>query len=184
MKILNRVSTALFKIEGMFAAMLAAIVTLLILLNIFSRSLGMALYWVDEMAIYAMVWMCFISTSMILKKRQSVAVTILSEYLGKTNNQRLKQFSDLMVLVFALLMLALCFKWYDPMNVIAEDFDLQSFQANTFNFIYAEKTNTLELKKFWVWLVVPIFSLSLTVHALNNLIYGLEPVNDESGGKV
>lgn len=184
MRILNRVSDTLVRIEGFFAAILAAIVTLLILLNIFSRTLGMALYWVDEMAIYAMVWMCFISTSMILKKRQSVAVTILSEYLGKTNRQRLEKFSDVMVLVFALLMLVLCFKWYDPINVIAANFDLQSFQANTFNFIYAEKTNTLELKKFWIWLVIPIFSLSLTVHALNNFIHGLEPTNDEAGDRV
>ena len=38
-------------------------VTLLILLNIVARYFGAALYWVDELAIYAMVWMTFLGAS-------------------------------------------------------------------------------------------------------------------------
>lgn len=60
---LYRISRYWAKLEIWCSAFLALTVTLLILLNVVTRYLGAALFWVDELAIYAMVWMTFFGAS-------------------------------------------------------------------------------------------------------------------------
>lgn len=181
---LKAVSNRIAHLEAFIAASLAGAVTLLVLLNIVSRAMGHAIYWVDELAIYSMVWMTFFTTAVLLKKRQSVSVTILTDWFNADIRQWLAVFSDLMVLLFATFLFWLCWTWYDPLTLMQQGFDLQAFQAQTFNFMYAENTNTLGLKKFWVWLVLPLFSFSLSVHALSNLIDQLRPSPAAAGETV
>ncbi|TCK04195.1 TRAP transporter small permease [Marinobacterium mangrovicola] len=167
---LGFISDRLVRLEMGLAALMAAAVTLLILLNIGSRSLGMAIYWVDELAIYAMVWTTFLATSVALKRRQVVAVTLLVDLLGTGTRAWIQLLCDLMILTFALALLVLCWRWLDPVTFAGVGFDIKAFQGDTFNFVYSEKTNTLGVKKIWPWLILPFFSLSLTLHALNNLL--------------
>ena len=56
---LYRLSAGLARVELWCAAFLAVCITVLILLNVVTRTAGNALFWVDELAIYAMVWMTF-----------------------------------------------------------------------------------------------------------------------------
>ncbi len=178
---LKSVSNFIARAEVVVAASLAGAITLLILLNIVSRTVGYAIYWVDELAIYCMVWMTFFITSALLKKRQAVAVTLLTDRFSGTFRYCLDLFSDLMVLLFALLMFWLCWRWFDPIALYQAGFDPLTFQADTFNFIYSENTNTLDLKKFWIWLALPVFSFSLLLHALSNLLDNLRPVANQMG---
>ncbi|WP_255482876.1 TRAP transporter small permease [Marinobacterium marinum] len=156
------------------AAIMAAVVTLLILLNIVSRSLGMAIYWVDELAIYAMVWTTFLATSVALKRRQVVAVTLLADLLGKRAQAWMQLISDVMILTFAVALLVLCWRWLDPVTFADVGFDIKKFQGETFNFLYSEKTNTIGINKIWPWLILPLFSMSLSLHALNNMLASLK----------
>lgn len=96
---LKAVSDFVARIEAVIAASLAGAVTLLILLNIITRSAGYAIYWVDELAIYCMIWMTFFATSVLLKRRESVAVNLLTEYVKGSTRTVLAKFSDLMVLL-------------------------------------------------------------------------------------
>ncbi|WP_432695897.1 TRAP transporter small permease [Marinobacterium sp. YM272] len=171
---LGFISDRLVRIEMGLAAIMAAAVTLLILLNIASRSLGMAIYWVDELAIYAMIWTTFLATSVALKRRQVVAVTLLVELLGQRTQAWVQVLSDLMILTFAVAVLVLCWRWLDPMTFAGFGFDIKKFQGDTFNFVYSEKTNTIGVKKIWPWLILPIFSISLTLHTLNNMLGSLK----------
>ncbi len=68
--------------------------------------------------------------------------------------------------------LLMCLKWYDPIGLIRYGFDVEDFAAGTYNFIYQEPTNTLGIRKLWVWIIVPFVSLSMTLHALVNLLEG------------
>jgi len=167
---LSKISDQLARVELAMAALMAATVTLLILFNILTRSLGMAVYWVDEAAIYAMVWTTFLATSVILKKRQVIAVTIIADSLDENKKLWLRSFSDLMILIFGLSLIVLCLKWLEPIALIKSGFDVSVFQMETFNFVYAERTNTLGMLKIWPWIILPFFSLSLTIHALNNFL--------------
>ena len=60
---IGRISAVWARLELTLAAFLAVSITLLILLNVVTRSMGAALYWVDELAIYAMAWMTFLGAS-------------------------------------------------------------------------------------------------------------------------
>lgn len=166
---LRALSEGISRVECWLAAMLAGILSLLILLNVMTRALGMAIYWVDELAIYAMVWMTFLATSVVIKRRQTLSVTLLKDVLPLMPSQLLTLFSDVMVLLFACLLIYFSVLWFDPVNLFRSGFDLNAFQMETFNFIYAESTNTLALKKYWIWLLMPWIAFSLTFHGLMNL---------------
>lgn len=167
---LERISAFGARVEITLAALLGVAVTLLILLNVVTRNLGAALFWVDELAIYAMVWMTFLGASAALHYGHSVAITIMTDRLPGAVRRAIARLVDLIVLGYALAMLWFCWLWFAPASLIASGFDAEAFQAATFNFIYAEPTATLGIKKAWVWTVMPLFALGATLHALANLL--------------
>lgn len=167
---LYRASKAWARIEIFLAAIMAASVSGLILFNVVTRATGNAVYWVDEAAIYAMVWMSFLAASAALHYRNAIAVTVLNEFLPTTARHWLARFVDLTVFVFALLLAWVCLRWFMPLELIAAGGDVKAFQGNTFNFIYAEPTNTLGFKKVWIWLVMVAFSFGTLLHSGANLL--------------
>ena len=180
MIMLQRLSLRLARYEEMTAAALAAAVTCLILANIAFRALGNPLYWVSELAIYAMIWMTFLIAGAVLKRRQCIAVTLLSDLLPATGQRAITLAVDAMVLLFALLLAWLCWRWYQPWALAQAGFDVRAFQGQTFNFIYAENTSTLGIKKFWAWLIVPWFALSLSLHGVANLLQSVQGLRERT----
>ncbi|MCS2608704.1 TRAP transporter small permease [Halomonas dongshanensis] len=171
--LIEQLSRAMARGEELAAAGLAAAVTGLILLNVAFRAAGHPLYWVSELAIYTMIWMTFLIASAVLKRRQSLTVTLLVDALPARARALMGALVDVVVLAFALVLVWLCWRWYQPLALWRAGFDVAAFQGETFNFIYAENTSTLGIKKFWCWLIVPWFALSLTVHASANLLLRL-----------
>ncbi|MGS2744343.1 TRAP transporter small permease [Halomonas sp. LS-001] len=167
---LQRLSTGLARLEEMTAALLAAAVTCLILANVAMRAAGHPLYFVSELAIYAMIWMTFLIASAVLKRRQGIAVTLLSDVLPLTGRRMIGLWVDVIVASFGIAMLVLCWRWFQPLSLWQSGFDISTFQGNTFNFIYSENTTTLGIKKLWFWLILPWFALSITLHGVANLI--------------
>lgn len=168
------------RVELALAAALAAAITLLILTNVVTRAAGNAIYWIDEAAIYAMIWMAFLAASASIHERSAVAVTLLSDMAGPAARHALRLLIDLTVLAFALLMVWFCLRWFRPVLLAANGFDTAAFQGATFNFIYAEPTSTLGLPKWQVWLVMPLFAAGLTLHAASNLVQSLAHGPDEA----
>jgi TRAP-type C4-dicarboxylate transport system permease small subunit len=151
---------------------LSAALTCLIVLNIVTRALGSAIFWVDELAIYVMIWMAFIGASVMVRLRMGVAVTLVTDLLPPGLQRAISRFVDAILLGFAVALLVLCWLWYDPVALIRSGFDLDRFAADTFKFIYTEPTSTIGIQKFWVWLAVPVMSVAMTLHALANLLEG------------
>ncbi len=163
-------SLGVARMEMAVAAILAVAIAVLILVNVITRSIGQSVYWVDEAAIAAMVWMTFLGSSAAIHYRTSVAVTILPDMLNDTKRLAMGRFVDLVSLGFALFLAWVTVLWFDPANLVAADFSLSEFSGSTFNFIYEEQTTTLGFRKFWLWLIVPIFCLTVSLHALVNLL--------------
>lgn len=170
MNVLRRLSRLVSRIETVLGAFLALAITVLILLNVVTRSTGNSLFWVDEAAISAMVWMGFLGASVATHHRQSVAVTLLPDALPPALARRLGKLVDLCVLVFAAVLLVLTWQWFDPLTLAAHGFDAKAYSSATFNFIYSETTTTLGIRKFWLWLIMPFFSFAITLHALSHLL--------------
>lgn len=167
---LFRLSAAWARIELTCAALLAVCVTGLILLNVVTRTAGNALFWVDELAIYAMVWMTFLGASAALHHRNSVSITLLTDAVPDPVRHIIDKVVDIIVFAFALAMLWFCWRWFLPLGIARAGFDKTAFQGSTFNFIYAEPTLTLGLPKYLFWLVMWLFALGATLHATMHLL--------------
>ncbi len=172
MRSLIALSNAILLIEKRLMALLAAALVLLILLNIVTRAAGAAIFWVDELAIYTMIWMALIGASAMLRMRMGVAVTLVTDLLPVRGRRLFGRVVDALLLVFAVILLLLCWQWYDPMALLQAGFDFDAFAQATFKFIYTEPTNTIGIPKFVVWLAVPLMSLTMTIHAVANLLEG------------
>ena len=169
---ISRISNAVLRVEKQLIAFLAAALVVLILLNIVTRAAGAAIFWVDELAIYTMIWMALIGASVMVRMRMGVAVTLVTDLLPSGIRRAVARLVDAVLLFFAIALLILCWLWYDPLALVSSGFDFDVFAENTFKFIYTEPTNTIGIRKYWIWLAVPLMALAMTVHAAANLVEG------------
>ena len=175
---LTRLSDHLARLERVLLIGLVAALVGLILLNVVTRTADIAVYWVDELAIYTMIWLVFVGASHSLHLRRHVRVTLVLAVLRGRLRRWVDIGTDLLVWAFCLFLIWLAWTWYDPVGVGAAGFDRRTFSAATFNFIYDEPTLTIGIRKFWVWLVMPWLAVSASLHASANLadtLAGREP---------
>jgi len=109
--------------------------------------------------------------------RLDFAVTLLTDHLGARTKAAAKVCASLGVLVLGLALVAMCWIWMDPVGIARHGFDARDYAAESFNFLYTENTQTLNWPVWVVQLVLPLFSITLTLHALANVIedLGLQP---------
>lgn len=162
-------SAVLAGIERIAAAGCVGVIFALLVLNIVTRSAGYALFWVDEAAVTAMVWMAFFAASVTLHKRGNIAVTFVIDLCPPTARCVLAVLVDLTLLAFVLVLAWLVWGWFAPLQLVAAHGDPAVFAAATMNFIYDEPTLTLGIRKAWVWLIVPLFALCSLIHCIANL---------------
>ena len=170
MGFVSAVSDGLARFERLLLTALIAILVGLIMLNVITRAFGAAIYWVDETAIYCMIWLVFIGASLTLRMRRHVRVTVFAVMVPEGPRNAMELVIDVLLLVFSAFMIWLAWIWYDPPGIMAAGFDPDAFSGTTFNFIYDEPTTTVGIRKFWIWLVMPWFALTCTTHAAANLI--------------
>ncbi|MEO1264961.1 MAG: TRAP transporter small permease [Pseudomonadota bacterium] len=178
MAALSFLSRMVLGVEKALLIALAAAITLLILLNVVTRAVNYAIFWVDELTIYAMIWMVMIGASVCVRERRHIAVTLLIDAVPERVQRPMLIAIDVVVAAFALTLIWTSFIWYDPMGVIAAGFDLDAFAGASFNYIYAEPTNTIGIAKVWVWAVMPLVALTITLHACANLAERLAGVEE------
>jgi len=166
-------SMKLLAVERIAVAGFMFLLTGLILLNVVTRYSGVALYWVDESAVYSVVFLTFIGASAMTRLRLDFAVTILTERFSSRGVRIAKVAATAIVLLFGLTLLWLCVLWLDPAGIARAGFDARELAARTFNFIYTERTQTLNWPVWALYLIMPVFALSMTIHSAANLLEDL-----------
>lgn len=177
------VSGAVLRLERIVLTGLMSLLVLLILVNVVSRYTGRPIYWIDEASVYCVVWLCFVGASLMTRLRLDFAVSLLTDKLSPKSARLVKLLAGFAVLVFGLAMLAMCWVWLDPIGIARYGFDAKEYAANSFNFLYTEKTQTLEWPTWLLQTILPIFSATLSLHAIANLIedLGLQPRREHPG---
>lgn len=165
-----KISDVQLGLERHLASFLMTLLVILILLNVVTRYSGFPIYWVDEAAVYTVVWLTFIGASITTRLRLDFAVTMVSDMLGGKSAKRMKIAATACVVLFGLAMVAMCWMWMDPVGIIRHGFDAKDYAAESFNFLYTEHTQTLEWPMWVLQLIMPIFSLGFTIHATANLL--------------
>ena len=169
-------SVKLLAAERFAVAGFMFLLTGLILLNVVTRYSGVSLYWVDESAIYSVVFLSFIGASAMTRLRLDFAVTLLTERFSARGVRIAKVMATSIVLLFGLTLLWLCVLWLDPVGIARAGFDARELAAKTFNFIYTERTQTLNWPVWALYMIMPVFALSMTIHSAANLLEDLELV--------
>lgn len=167
---MRRLSHGIAQVERAALVLCMALVLGLVLLNVVTRSVDHSLFWVDEAAVFAMVWACFIGASLLVRLRMDFAVTVLTDPLPDGLRHAARVAVDALVLVFGLLMVVLCWWWFDLPTLAANDWQLQPFFEATFNGIYMDRPTTVPFPKWWFFLVLPWFSITTSIHAAANLM--------------
>ncbi|MEZ5644656.1 MAG: TRAP transporter small permease subunit [Burkholderiaceae bacterium] len=170
LKIITTLSDRIAQTERGVLRMIALALPLMVLANVAGRAVRSPIYWMDELSILLMVWLAMIGMSLTLKSRDAVAVTMLVDAVPSLLAKAMKILVDLLVLLFGITLLVLCYHWFDPVTLMRLGFDTREFSGETFNFMYQDTTATLGVAKFWFWLVVPLVAASISVHALSNLL--------------
>jgi TRAP-type C4-dicarboxylate transport system permease small subunit len=163
-------SEGVLAIEKLLVAAFMALVLALILLNVVTRYAGMPLYWVDEAAVYAMVWLTFLGGSALTRLRLDFAVTLLSDKLQKKNAERLQAFATFLAFLFSVSLAVMCWNWMDPLGIAAAGFDAREYAGESFNFLYTERTQTLDWPVWAISLIVPLFAVTMSLHTAANLV--------------
>ena len=152
------------------------LLTSLILLNVVTRYSGASLYWVDESAVYSVVWLTFIGASAMTRLRLDFAVTLLTGHLSARAVKAAKVAAGVGVVVFALLLAWMCWLWLDPAGLVRAGFDVKAHAGQTFNFIYTERTQTLNWPTWVLYLIIPVFAITMVIHGIANVLEDLELV--------
>ncbi|RTL88992.1 TRAP transporter small permease [Ancylobacter aquaticus] len=182
LRAVTAVSEALLVVERFAIGALMALLTGLILLNVVTRYGRIPLYWIDESAIFTTVWLTFIGASAMSRLRLDFSMTLLTERLPAVAVKAMRVLSTLCILGFGLALAAMCWLWMDPVGIASAGFDAREYGGATFNFLYTERTQTLNWPSWVVYLVMPLFAFTLMVHSAANLIedIGLAPPPDRS----
>ena len=149
------------------------LLTLLILVNVVTRYSHMPIYWIDESAVYSVVWLTFIGASAMTRLRLDFAVTMMTERFSASKQRLFKVIATGMVILFGVGLMITCVLWMDPVGIIGAGFDAKKFAGQTFNFLYTERTQTLNWPTWVLYLTLPIFAVSMTIHGIANLLEDL-----------
>lgn len=178
-------SEALLVVERRLVMALMALLVALILLNVLTRYGGFPIFWIDESAVFAVVWLAFIGASAMTRLRMDFAVTLLTERVGARTARIARVTATAAVTGFALALAAMCWFWLDPVGIARAGFDARDFAAESFNFVYTERTQTLGWPSWAVQLCIPLFAVTVALHGTANLLEDLglaEPVSDRDIG--
>lgn len=170
-------SDVVLRCERHLLSSLMGLLIVLVLLNVVTRYGGFPIYWVDEASVYCVVWLTFIGASAMTRLRLDFAVTLLTDKLGEKAVRVAKAGASSGVLLLGLALLAMCWLYMDPVGIARYGFDAKEYAAESFNFLYTERTQTLNWPAWAIQLILPVFSLTLSLHALSNLVedLGLQP---------
>lgn len=169
-------SRGLLAVERLAIMGFMYLLTALILVNVVTRYSHFPIYWIDESAVYSVVWLTFIGASAMMRLRLDFAVTMMTERLSAAKQRMFKIIATGMVIVFGIGLMITCVLWMDPVGIISAGFDAKKFAGQTFNFLYTERTQTLNWPTWVLYLTLPIFAVSMTIHGIANLLEDLDLV--------
>lgn len=162
-------SAVLTRLERGALMLLVAGIAGFVLVNVVFRMFGVTLAWADELAVVCMTLTAFVGAALMLRARSDPAVLILYE-LGRPGLVRaLRLAVSVIAAGFGAALVWMCWRWFNLPGLMAAGFDVGRFEMATFNFLYNERTPILGLPSWRLFLVMPWFAASVTVHALANL---------------
>ncbi len=143
----GKIFDRLLSVLVVLSSILLAAIWLLLCAEVVSRYFwSKPMGWPSEIAIYNLVWICFLGSAWLLRKDGHVSVNVLISKLSTENAARINGLISIICTILCLVV-----AWYSGMVT------LELFQANV------KFPTILELPKGPIEMIVPIGSLLLSV---------------------
>ncbi len=91
-------------LEEVLCAVLLAVMTIVIFLQIVLRLLGLPLSWTEEIGRYMFIWLIYIGCASAIRKRKHISVELLDLFLKERGKFVLNIISNVVFLIFAVIL--------------------------------------------------------------------------------
>ena len=91
-------------LEEVLCAVLLAVMTIAIFLQIVLRLLGLPLSWTEEIGRYMFIWLIYIGCASAIRKRKHISVELLDLFLKERGKFVLNIISNVVFLIFAVIL--------------------------------------------------------------------------------
>ena len=91
-------------LEEVLCAVLLAVMTIVIFLQIVLRLLGLPLSWTEEIGRYMFIWLIYIGCASAIRKRKHISVELLDLFLKERGKFVLDIISNVVFLIFAVIL--------------------------------------------------------------------------------
>src|SRR5690606_3621260 len=133
-------SEFVLRIERRLLSGFMALLVGLVLVNVATRYAGVPIYWIDEASVYAMVWLTVNAGSIMTRLRLDFSFGRLTDQLGPRGRRAPRIVATACVLCFGLALAWMCWAWMDPAGIARHGFYAHAYAADSFNFLYTERT--------------------------------------------
>lgn len=147
MKVLDKITGILQKIELGIGTVVVAGIFLLTTINIFMRyALNSPIFWAEEVILYSFIWMGYLTAAYTLSKDQHVRFTLITDALSPKAQLIMKAIWDILIAVGFVLLYPSAIKVID----------------------FLIKTPALQVPEKYFYMIVPIGYALIIIHTLIN----------------
>lgn len=166
----NKLSTLILLLEKRTLQTLVLLITIIFIANVPLQAFRLPIFWATEVSVHLMAMLGAIGASYLIGVRAHPSVTLIDDLVSKSTASIISVFVNICVVVFGASILAISFNWFDPIGVLSNLDNMDSYAIETGNFLYKQTLNTVDIKIFWFWLVWPVSGLSIFIHGIDNVI--------------
>ncbi len=156
---LGRVNTLVALIAKHFSLSLVALMTLIVLAQVFFRYvIGDALTWTEEVARMMMIWMTFLVAPIAYRQGQNVAIELLAQLM----HGRLRGLVELVLNVLVIGFVVVFFN--ESLGLVERGKSL--------------KASTVEIQMFWIYLILPVSMVLMLLVGVEKLLKDIRVLID------
>lgn len=135
------------------------------LLQIITRYLGMSVLWTEEVANYTFIWAIFMGAAVMVNHKEHFTFDFLQMKLSRKNSQYLNIFIDALLVAF---------------NIFITIYGFQLLQ-HFWNYTWETVPS---FKMGFVWLAVPVMSITMILYSLNHIIRAVTKLKNTDGKEI
>ena len=163
MKIINKLSDAVYSFEKLVAIILATVLIIALAGGVLFRYVFESpLFWSDELAIFCLIWITFIGGSMGLKQKASPSITIVTDLVSVKVRKILTILSNIILLVFVGYVLYLAINWITMPNILVQT------------------STAMNMPKIYFYLSIPVSFVFMVIHVFNATLQSFTDVEEEA----
>ncbi|MBQ5951177.1 MAG: TRAP transporter small permease [Lachnospiraceae bacterium] len=150
MRVYLKVIDRLNKLMEILVIILVTILAFVVLAQVVTRTAKISVAWLEEMARYSMIWVCFFGAAVACRRGTLIKVDVLYEILPKKICRILYYIVDVISIIFLIFGLYSCSK-YLPLG-------------------FHSTASSMSINMFWFYLCMPLGMFMMILNLIANIL--------------